>query len=185
GSARCAAEPALRAREWPRRPTRRAPSALETWGRRARLDAPPPRPRDRPRRATPRSAAHLRCDRAPLPSCPAARPVRPRTRAAPGPCPGARCGPARAGAHRRTGRTWSTSCRSSPRARPCAGKLLPDDGCPLDERRELLLHDPARRLPESTIRIEPELLGRDVLEQRADALRDVGRRLGLERLDVD
>ena len=43
-----------------------------------------------------------------------------------------------------------------------AAELLSDDRRPLDERGELLLHHPARRLPESAIGIEPELVGRHV-----------------------
>src|SRR6266852_3464996 len=83
--------------------------------------------------------------------------------------------------------SYSRSARPASRGTRSASpaELLSDDSSPFDERGELLLHHPARRLPESTIRVEPEFLGRDVLQDRTDPLRHVGRRLGLERLDVD
>src|SRR5262249_10405673 len=74
--------------------------------------------------------------------------------------------------------------RYAPLKTPLATQLLANDRRALHERGELLLHHPARRLPESAIRIEPELVGRDVLQDRANALGHVGRRLGPERLHI-
>src|SRR5256886_9562864 len=55
----------------------------------------------------------------------------------------------------------------------------------LHQRVQLLLRDPARRLPEATVGVEPEPVRRDVAQQRADPLGDLVRRLRLEGLDVD
>src|SRR5436309_13673856 len=66
-----------------------------------------------------------------------------------------------------------------------ASQLFSDDRRAFDERGELVLHHPARRLPESAIRIEPELLGRDVFQNGAEALGHDGPRLRLARLDAD
>src|SRR5438477_12408359 len=65
------------------------------------------------------------------------------------------------------------------------GEVFPHEARALDERVQLLPCDPARRLPEAAVGIEPELVGRDVAEQRPDALGDLLRCLRLERLHVD
>src|SRR3989454_10042355 len=75
--------------------------------------------------------------------------------------------------------------RASARRGGSPAELLPHRARALDERGELLPHDPGRRLPEAAIGVEPELVGRDGLEQPPDALGDLGRRLGAERLHVD
>src|SRR5207247_4091542 len=49
-------------------------------------------------------------------------------------------------------------------------ELLAHDARALDERAELLPHEPARRLPEAAVGVEPELVGGHVLEQPPDAL---------------
>src|SRR2546421_7537122 len=120
------------------------------------------RPARRPR-ASWRDRAPGPRDRARAPTSSSARARAPRSRRAPG-------GPAGRARARRA---------ASP------GELLPHDARALDERDELLPDDPPRRLPEAAVGVEPELLGRHVLEQPPDALGDLRRRLGSERLHVD
>src|SRR5438445_4226069 len=64
-------------------------------------------------------------------------------------------------------------------------ELAADDLRAADQGGELLLHDPARRLPETAIRVQPELVGRHAAEQGADARGHVLGRLRLERFHVD
>src|SRR3989475_1124720 len=87
----------------------------------------------------------------------------PRTRRAPG-------GPAGRASRRRGG---------------SLAELLAHEARALDERGELLPHDPARRLPEAAVGVEPELVAGHVPEQPPDTLGDLGRRLGAGRLPVD
>src|SRR5215831_6875793 len=61
-----------------------------------------------------------------------------------------------------------------------AGQLLADDRGALHESSQLVLRNPTRRFPESTIGIQPELVGGDMAQQRAGALCDLVRGLGLE-----
>src|SRR5262245_3507907 len=69
--------------------------------------------------------------------------------------------------------------------RALAPELRAHAPCPLAERGELVPHDPARRLPEAAVGVQPQPLGRDVGQEGADALGHVLRSLRLEGLHVD
>src|SRR5256885_5714220 len=119
---------------------------------------------------------------------PARRPRASSRDRAPGPTGRARA-PTSSTAHARAPRTrrapGGPAGRASRRRGGSLAELLAHEARALDERGELLPHDPARRLPEAAVGVEPELVAGHVPEQPPDTLGDLGRRLGAERLHVD